>query len=380
MKRLSALFGSLGLSCVLLVLLGVLTWLGTLAQVETGLYEVQQRYFESWFVVHRAGPVPVPLPGARLVLSLLAVNLVVGGMLRLRRDRAVLGVLVTHVGIAMLLVAAFVKSGFSDDGHVTLFEGQSSSSFQSYHRWEIAIASDAGEGRVRELLVPQEDFADARNERPVTLRSKVLPFDLVVHRFDPNARPVAGETHEGAVVVDGMALEAIARAPQNERNAAGAVVELALHDGTRQRGLLWGIDLAPWVVEVGGRTWSIDLRRERYPMPFTLALEDFRMEEHPGIAMPRSFESDVSVEQGSATRPATISMNEPLREGGLVLYQASWGPQGARPGDRLFSTLAVVRNPVDMLPLWACVVIAVGLTLHFGRALVRYVRVETRRA
>ena len=43
-------------------------------------------------------------------------------------------------------------------------------------------------------------------------------------------------------------------------------------------------------------------------------------------------------------------MNEPLRDGGLVLYQASWGPVGrAGPATPLFSTFAVVRNPADQL-------------------------------
>ena len=73
-------------------------------------------------------------------------------------------------------------------------------------------------------------------------------------------------------------------------------------------------------------------------------------------------------------------MNEPLRDGGLVLYQASWGPSNARPGERLFSTLAVVRNPADHWPLAACLVIAAGLLFHFGRMLVGYVRVEMRSA
>jgi len=87
--------------------------------------------------------------------------------------------------------------------------------------------------------------------------------------------------------------------------------------------------------------------------------------------MPRSFESDVLVD---GERKVTISMNEPLRADGLVVYQASWGPQDAAPGARLFSTFAVVRNPADSLPLVACIVIALGLVFHFTRKLTRHVR------
>jgi len=45
-----ALLSSLELAVVLVVYLGILTWLGTLAQVELGLYRTQQIYFEGWFV------------------------------------------------------------------------------------------------------------------------------------------------------------------------------------------------------------------------------------------------------------------------------------------------------------------------------------------
>jgi hypothetical protein len=95
--------------------------------------------------------------------------------------------------------------------------------------------------------------------------------------------------------------------------------------------------------------------------------------------MPKSFSSAVTIAEAGTRRQVTISMNEPLRQEGLVLYQASWGPSNARPGDPLFSTLAVVRNPADRYPLYACIVIATGLVLHFARRLVRHVRSQTPR-
>src|SRR5687768_4433625 len=88
------LLGSFGLSITLLVLLALLTWLGTLEQVHSGLFEVQKKYFESFVLLHRVGPIPIPLPGANLVLCVLFVNLVVGGIIRLRRNAATAGILV----------------------------------------------------------------------------------------------------------------------------------------------------------------------------------------------------------------------------------------------------------------------------------------------
>ena len=234
------LFSSLGLSCALLILLALLTWLGTLEQVEFGLHEVQKKYFESFFLVHWMGPVPIPLPGANLVMCLLFVNLIVGGMVRMRLRWSSFGVLVVHVGIALLLVAGFMKMYYSEDGHVTLFEGQRANHFESYYRWEIAITEELGTGGFAERVVPQEDFVDVAAEGPVTLVSNELPFDLVVETFLPNCTPMPkGPMFDVEVpVVDGVFLRSLERDAQAEANIAGAyVTAVRKSDGERIPGV-----------------------------------------------------------------------------------------------------------------------------------------------
>jgi len=181
-------------------------------------------------------------------------------------------------------------------------------------------------------------------------------------------------------VVDGVFLQKKPLETQAEANIAGAYVEVVGHSGLDQQGVLWGIESAPLTVHSGDRVFGIDLRKERYPMPFTVTLDKFTKEDHPRIAMAKAFMSDVTVQEDGTSRPVRISMNEPLRDEGLVLYQASWGPSNAQPGDPLFSTLSVVRNPADHYPLYACVVIAIGLVLHFSRKLFRFIRIETSRS
>jgi hypothetical protein len=378
LARAGRYLSSLALSCTLLVLLMLLTWLGTLEQVHTGLYEVQKKYFESFFLTHDVGGVPIPLPGANLVLCVLFVNLIAGGMVRIRKSRATAGIFVAHCGIALLLVSGFIKTYFSEEGHVTLYPGQTASEFQSHHRWEVAIARELGHGQLEEHLVQEELFLDATGSTPVRLDAPALPFDLEVRHFMHDARPLPkGPMFDVEVpVIDGVFLRDQERHTENERNLAGLYVTVVDRHGGRTEGLLWGVATAPWTVTVDGEDWAIDLRRERYPMPFTLGLDEFKKDEHPGTSMPSSFSSDVSVTTGDTSRPVLISMNEPLREDGLVLYQASWGPRNARPGERLFSTLAVVRNPADRYPIYGCIVIALGLALHFSRRLARHVRIQ----
>lgn len=376
-------FSSLWLSVTLLIFLALLTWLGTLEQVHTGLYEVQRKYFDSLFLVHQAGNVPIPLPGARLVMIVLFVNLLVGGIVRLRRGWATAGVLVTHIGIVMLLVAGLVKAWYAVEGHVTLYEGEKANTFESYQRWEVAIAEDLGDGRVREFVAPEEAFQDATGAVPASFTPAALPFDVQLGRYHKNCRvlPKGPMFDAPTPVIDGAFLQSAPASTQVEQNVAGLYATLVeKQGGARHEGILWGREAQPWTVEVGGKRYAVELRRERHPMPFTIALGDFIKEDHPRIDMPKSFSSDVAVTEGASTRPVRISMNEPLRAGGLVVYQSSWGPADAPPGTPLFSTLAVVSNPADQYPLYACIVIAIGLSMHFSRKLARHVRSEAKKS
>lgn len=374
---------SLWLSVTLLIFLAILTWLGTLEQVHTGLYEVQRKYFDSLFLVHQAGSVPIPLPGARLVMAVLFVNLIVGGLIKLRRGWATAGVLVTHVGIVFLLVAGMVKAYYAQEGHVTLFEGEQANTYESYLRWEVALSEDLGQGRVREFVAPEEAFLDATGATPASFVRPGLPFEVQLSRFQKNCRVLPkGPMFEAPTpVIDGVFLQPQPVSTQAEQNTAGLYATLIeKQGGARHEGLLWGREAQPWTVEVGGKRWAIELRRERYPMPFTLGLKDFIKEDHPRMDMPKAFSSDVVVTEGASTRPVRISMNEPLRSAGLVVYQSSWGPADAPPGTPLFSTLAVVSNPADQFPLYACIVIALGLSMHFSRKLFRHIRSEARKS
>jgi hypothetical protein len=73
-------------------------------------------------------------------------------------------------------------------------------------------------------------------------------------------------------------------------------------------------------------------------------------------------------------------MNEPLRHRGYTFYQHEMHTLREPINGQKFATVfSVVRNPADSWPLWACVVIGIGLLMHFTQKLTRHVRAETRR-
>ncbi|MCX5769756.1 MAG: cytochrome c biogenesis protein ResB [Candidatus Hydrogenedentes bacterium] len=359
MKKAFRILSSYELSCVLFLLLFVLTLLGTLYQVEHGLYQAQQKYFASFFLIHwLLGVLPIPLPGGYLVMGLTFVNLLLGGVVRVRKDWRRLGILLGHVGILMLLAGAFISYQYAQSGSVTLYEGESAGEFSSERDWEIGVREAGGSEPVTEYIIRGGNFQMLRGGRTGTFYFANIPFELMLTGYDPAARA----TQE-------VVLPSIRAAV------------LPKDTGAAQERILWA-GSEPAAVDVAGKSYAIELRRGRWPLPFTIQLDKFTRELHPGTNQPKLFRSDVTKIESGIEQPARISMNEPLRHNGYTFYQSSWGQAGAGSSERLYSTLAVVRNPADKLPLWACLVITLGLTLHLGQKLLRYllaqrVKVET---
>ena len=375
-------FSSYGLAAVLFLFLLLLTYLGTLEQIEHGLYATQKKYFESLMVVHHFGKLPVVLPGVYLLLILLSVNIVCGGILRIRKGWNQAGVLISHSVILLLLLGGYITFQYSQRGHMTLYEGQQSNVVVSYHEWEVALTSPLPDGGKREVVLPQEVFEGPATHGSKTVRAEALPFDLVLSGFAPNANPRSGS---GAVrrekVVDGFFLQPMPLEKEQERNVAGIYATFTEKaTGQQHDVLLWGLQQYPAKLILGGEEWSADLRRKQWQVPFTIHLDKFTRELHPGTNMPRAFMSDVTKVEDGLTQQIKISMNQPLRHKGLTFYQASWGPQNAGPNDPLFSSFAVSRNPADKFPLYACIVITFGMALHFIMKLRRYLRREMQRS
>lgn len=384
LMRAAGWIGSMKLAFYLLVLLGILTLVGTLDQQHMSLYDVQVKYFESIVLVYWiGGTVPLPLLGGYLLLGIFCVNIMVGGILRLRKGKSTYGILVAHVGIVLLLLGSFVEHQFSTKGQMRLYEGQTGSEYTSTHEWEVVVREVDPMGGARESVIPEGRFNGLSEGESTVYRHANLPFELVLTGYARNSRPkkLRSEDLDAGVGADGYLLEVLdGVGPGNLINLPGLTATVRPKDGGAvQRAILWGGERAPWSVSMAGTQYQFHLRHRTWALPFSIRLDRFVHKRHPGMSMAKEFSSYVTKFQGEGSREVHITMNEPLRSEGVTLYQSGWGPQGAAPGTRLFSDFSVVANPSDQVPKYACYVIALGLLWHFLRRLSLHLKAENRR-
>lgn len=420
LASLSAALGSMKLSVWLLLLLALLTWLGTLAQVDRSTYDVQREYFESWFVVAElplslwgtplfpradgtAWALRIPLPGAYPVLALFCVNLLVGGLLRMKWSARNAGILVTHVGIVLLLVAGAVKMHASYAGMLAVYETPAredqrlegrqyeTRQFVSFHDHELALLVDRGDA-VEERVVPERALWGARGDESVVLRGDGLPFDVEVRHFTAHASvvPKGPMVQTRMPVVDGAFVRAESWPPgvqpRSEAEVPACYVTVRTADKQRIEGILSGDPRVPkdrnrypLTFEVRGQRYGLDLRHVVHDLPFALRLDRFQKLDHPGTMSPRDFRSFVTTTDAAGSQEAQVFMNNPLRRDGYVVYQTNWGPQPAG-GPPWYSVFEVSWNPSDAWPAIACGVIALGLLIHFVAKLRRFLDSSARAA
>ena len=365
------LFSSFGLACVLLMCLFVLVLAATLQYGQIGEAGVKQKFFIPWFISMRG----LPFPGGSLVFSLLGLNLLTGGLVRIRWAWRTAGIITAHLGIVGLVVAGVVNFTTSDYGAVMLYEGSTKNTYRDYTEIEVAIWDAEEVSDVTEFVVEDSDVRSCAGQVRV-FESAELPFKLELSGFLPHCKalPKGPRWDAESPVVAGWALDQIPESSVDPHvRVPGLVARVTADQGSETvTGLLTSSDVFAWTVEAGGKLWALNLRHVQHRLPFGITLVDTTREDHPGTDKPRVYKSEVIY--GDRERQTTISMNQPLREEGHVLYQSNWGRD--RRGE--YSGFSVARNPSDQWPKWSCWVIGLGLLLAFVQRLYAYTLAQAR--
>ncbi len=402
--RIFRILSGFGLATVLLIMLLLITLLGTLEQVKHGLFESQTKYFESTVIKSidigaclqamsipaKDFQLPVLLPGGYVVMALFALNIVLGGLVRIRKSPRTIGVVIAHFSMVFMLLAGAVSFHFKKDGNLALLEGQTSDEFQSFHNRVVEIEQvdpPPPDGKRTALIIPMSHFADLEPDpsggRSRTFTHPSLPFELALSNYSPNCEPRRADGTESREVVDGYFLQPKELNPTSEQNLDGIYAAIREKSGATQKGILWGLAAAmntaprPWVVKVDGKTYAIDLSRERWRLPFAVRLDKFERDLHPGTERAMKFTSHVTKIVGKHEEKKVISMNSPLRDSGYVLFQASFSMDQSGGSGPKQSVFATVQNPSDYWPLYSCIAVAVGLLIHFVMMLVRFISRQT---
>lgn len=355
---------SIKLTVILLAVLMILTFWGTLYQVEHGLFAAQEKFFTSWVVWVLNY---IPFPGGKLTLAVLMLNLC-GYMINMLAFQPLKpGILLIHAGLLIMLIGGAITHYYGEESYLTLWEGESSNVVNSYHEWELAVWKT--DGPVRDVVA-----IDSKNLQPgERLTFAPLPVTLEVERYHGNARAYQSRSGELPWLssFNISRIEAASLEKEPTQNTAAGIFIVSAPDMEPAKVLLFGEDTAPLIINVDGDEYALGLRHKRRPLPLLITLLDFQKQLHPGTSTPKSFSSLVEVQADGITRTLTISMNKPLRHRGYTLYQQSYRetPEGGEA-----STFAVAHNYGRLLPYVSTGIVFFGMAWHFVAMLIKHAR------
>jgi hypothetical protein len=361
---------SFQLTIVLLALLMALVVLCTLAQVEMGTAGAVNAYMRSFIVWKHFAAVPFPVPvfpGGALVGLILTINLI-GKTLDIKLSWGRSGMWLVHAGLVILFAGEFVAGMMQVDTQMSIEVGQTVNYVQSYKQMELAVIDITDPAMDDVYSVPDTLLA---KKGPIAIPG--TPITLNVKKYFPNAElttlvPGAAPSLATAGVGTGISVtEVPVVSADNEMNQTSAYVEFVA--GGRSYGTwLASVALgAPQSFTHEGRTYAIAMRLRRQYLPYAFTLKQFRHDVYPGTDIPKNFSSLVQVVNPSQkeSREVLIYMNQPLRYEGKTFYQASFGKNDT------LSILSVVENPGWLLPYVSCVLVSIGLLVHFAIVLRR---------
>ena len=371
---------SLKLTVICLSLAIVLVFVGTMAQVNFGIHEVQQRYFQSLLVWWPSGSqgfrIPV-FPGGHLIGGVLLVNLIAAHVRRFRWTWRTFGIQLTHLGLIIILAGGLFTDLFSVESFMRLAPGETKNYSENSRAMELALIDESDKDLDQVTAIPE-----ARLKRGGTIESESLPFRIVVRHFYQNSRlqPLdkAGQSAAPAATQGAGSQLAVTEVPrataENERDLQSVVIEIAPMRGeSTSAPATWLVSdqiVEPQTFSIAGKNWRLVMRPARYYKPYSLTLQKFTHERYAGTQIAKNFASHavLSDPERNENRDVLITMNHPLRYRGETFFQS-----GFEEGDKA-TILQDVYNPSFIAPYVACVIVAAGLLFQFGYHFVGFIR------
>ena len=266
LRRLLDIFSSLRLTVLFLILGLLLVFIGTIAQVEEGLYDAQNRYFRSFFVWWgpQAAGWKIPIfPGGYFVGGVLLVNLIAAHARRFKFSKKKIGIFVIHFGLVLMLVGQLATDMLSNETAMRLEEGETKNYSENGRSTELVFIDGSGQ-LDRVVSIPQGMLNDGRD-----IKHENLPFTVRVKNFFPNSRLTDVSSAGEAAATQGAGATIAARGipkvtDMDLRDIPSAVVEIVTPNGSLGTWLASAFLDTPQTVSVGGKDYGIALRFARY--------------------------------------------------------------------------------------------------------------------
>lgn len=383
MQALTAL-ASLKLTVALFVLSLILVFAGTIAQVDNGIWTVVAKYFRSFFVwipfqnslwKDPKSPLPggFPFPGGWLLGSLLLANLLAAHAVRFKCTWKRSGILILHAGVIVMMLGELITGIAAVESQMIIEGGKSSNFTENHQAFELAI-TDPSDSKTDDVVVVPGRFLKKKG----FIQNDELPFEIEVHRYMVNSA-LSQDVSGGNLANAGHGVKAVALEkpevsgtdPEQKVDIPAAYVTFKKKGSGEALGTYL---LTQWLtaqqVQVDGKTYDVEMRFKRMYKPYTVHLQKFTHDLYPGTTTPKDFASEIRLVDPSEGEDleARIWMNHPLRYNGETFYQQSF-----LPGDT-GTILQVVRNPAWLLPYFSCVIVALGMIVHFGIKLITFLQ------
>ena len=339
-----------------LIWLIILVFFGTIAQKDIGLYASQMKYFSSFYFLFLGF---IPLPGGRLVLLLMTVNLFSSMFKRNLWQLKKIGIIIVHLGGLLLLAGGGLTAYFSSEGNMVIAEGESSNYVDDYHNMELAFVNNSLKDSLEYTVVDESLLYEGSrflifDEGPEIYIISNIKNVRIENRISP-----ADSIYKG--LLEKFVLLPKKPEPENTQNRPALIYKI---EGTSNGSDgIYGLFLGQGLndpFKINDQIFHSEYRRERTYVPFNIELIDFEKIMHPGTNVAKSFSSDVNLIENDIPRRTLIKMNEPLRHKGYTFFQASF----IDDSDVETTVLATVKNYGRLFPYISSIIMSIGLLIH----------------
>jgi ABC-type transport system involved in cytochrome c biogenesis permease subunit len=296
-------------------------------------------------------------------------------------------IVLIHAGLGLMMFGELFVTLYAVEERLVIREGETISYAIDIREPELAVVDPSySETQEDVIAIPRSLLLDSlRNERPI--QHPDLPFGIQVEQYVKNSdlrRAAPDDTNPATAgygvnwMIEDVRASSGADASGAVDMASAYVTLLDKDSGQKLDTYVVSQLLAAQGIEqqvpVDGRTYDMSLRFKRTYKPYAMTLIDVRKDDYIGTSTPKNYSSDVRLVDASrdVDREIKIWMNNPLRYAGETFYQSGYN-RDPRSGQET-TTLQVVTNTGWMIPYVACMLVTVGLLVHFPNILLRFLK------